>query len=257
VRRGALLIGLGYALHAPLFATDTSAGALLRTATVVDVLHTLGLSLFLLEGTLLALRSARASAWLWALCSVALLALAPVAARVAPDGPLLPLLNYVSPRAGSVFPLVPWMAHVLAGAALAPWLLSASPHTRVRRFALSSVLLIGLGAALTAAGFGLPGTHVTRLGAVLGLAALLSALEPATANLPAWAWRLAGETLFIYALHIVLVYGSGPSLRTLWGQSLPWLPAAGIALGMVVLSAGAALGYPRLLRGLARGALAG
>ena len=257
LRRGALLIAIGYALHLPLFAAEADAAALLRTAAVVDVLQTLGVSLWLLEGTLLLLRSARAAGLVWAASGIVLLALAPFAAGVSPEGPLLPLLNYVSPRAGSVFPLVPWMAHVLLGAALAPWLLAASPRARSARFALAAALLFALGAIVTHAGWALPGLHVTRLGAVLAVGAVLSAFEQAAEGLPAWAWRLSGETLFIYALHIVLVYGSGPSLRSLVGHALPWLPALGVALGMVLLSAASALAYPRLTRGLARGAEAG
>ena len=252
-----MLIGLGYALHAPLFPGGMGLDQALRGALVVDVLQTIGVALWLLEATVLLLRSARASAFLWAALGLLALGLAPLAARVSPDGPLRPLLNFVTPLGGSVFPLLPWIGHVLLGAALAPVLLVASPRARVVRFALTALALLAVGWLSGQVGALLAGAHLVRLGSVLLVGALLAALEGAAARLPAWAYSLAGETLFIYALHIVIAYGSGPSLRTLIGPSLPLVPALGVAAAMLLFSAAAALAYPRLLRGLARGAEAG
>ena len=47
--------------------------------------------------------------------AVAAIALAPIAADVPAAGPLRPLLAYVTPQAGSLFPLAPWSGHVFFG----------------------------------------------------------------------------------------------------------------------------------------------
>ena len=260
LRRGALLIGLGYALHAPLGPSSGGLGGALHGALIVDVLQNMGVSLWLLEGTLLALRSARAARALWLVLAAGLLVGAPFAAGLSPDGPLRPLLNFITPLGGSLFPLLPWTAHVLLGAALAPWLLAPdAPDARTRgtRFALAAAGLWALSWLVGEAGLALPAMHLQRLAAVLGVGAGLVALEPLLARAPAWIWRLSGETLVIYVLHILLAYASGASLRVWIGHVLPPLAAAGMALSMLLLCAAAALAYPRLLRGLARPVEAG
>lgn len=255
--RGALLLGIGYALHAPIVLTSVPLEEALRLAVIVDVLHAIGVALWVLELTVLVARSAALSAVVWAVLAVAALAIAPFTAQLSPEGPLRPLLNFVTPLGGSIFPLVPWTAHVLLGAALAPWLLVADARRRVWRFAIAALALLCVGALARTAEWTLPAAHLSRAGAVLAVGAGLAALEPVALRLPSWAWRLSGETLFIYVVHIALVYGSGLSLRTLVGQTLPLVPALGVALLMVVFSATTALAYPRLVRGLARRAEAG
>jgi hypothetical protein len=218
----------------------------------------MGMCLWLLEGTLLALRSASAARAVWVGLALALLALTPVSAGLAPDGALRPLLNFVTPRGGSLFPLLPWAAHVLLGAALAPWLLASDARTRGLRFALASAMLWPCAWLVGHAGLALPAMHLQRLAAVLLVGSVLVALERwASARLPAWAWRLSGETLFVYVLHIVLVYGSGASLLAWIGHALPPLAAVSVAAAMLLFCGLGALNYPRLTRGLARPAEAG
>jgi uncharacterized membrane protein len=256
-RRGGLLIGIGYVLHAPIFALGSGLDAALHVATVVDVLQTIGVCLCLLEGTLLVLRSGRAAALCWAALACAVLAASPFAAQVVPEGPLRPLLQFVSPLGGSIFPLLPWAAHVLLGAALAPLLLAGDARQRTLRFALGALAFLVFAALVRSGGWTLASVHLDRLGAVLVVGTVLAALEPLAGQLPSWAWRLSGETLFIYVVHILIAYGSGPSLRTLVGPTLSLAPALGVALLVLVFTAVSALAYPRLLRGLARGAEAG
>jgi hypothetical protein len=93
--------------------------------------------------------------------------------------------------------------------------------------------------------------QLARLGWVLIAGAGLEALEPYTRAWPEWVWRLSSETLFIYALHVVLVYGQGIGLSALIGPQLPVGLALLSAAGMIALSFGAALGYRRALPTLA------
>jgi hypothetical protein len=187
-----------------------------------------------------------------ALIGALLLAGAPIAQRLEP-GAWLPLLGYLTPRGGSLFPLLPWGGHMLLGAALARVLLGGG-----RRAApwLAAALLIGVSHALPAATAPIP-DHLSRLGFVLVALALLAALEPAARVLPAQAWELSGETLFIYVFHVLLAYGSGAGLAALVGQRLAALPSVLLAAAVIALSFAGALGYRRLLAGLARSTATG
>ncbi|MGD8858388.1 MAG: heparan-alpha-glucosaminide N-acetyltransferase domain-containing protein [Myxococcales bacterium] len=251
-RRAGTLILTGYALHFPLpalFTDDPVArSAALTEAVIADVLQCIGLTLALLELLAVWLRDARRVAWVSGALGVALLGVAPLVSTLDPAGPLRPLLNYVTPAGGSIFPLVPWAAHMLIGAALAPWLLSGR---RSARFLAVAGGLLALGWGAESAGVAPWAVHLSRLGWVsLGCAGLDGASE-AGRRLPSWVLGLAGETLVIYVLHIVLAYGQGVGLADQVGRRLgPWA-ASGLAVAMLLTSAGAAVLYRRMASGLA------
>jgi uncharacterized membrane protein len=249
-RRAGYLLALGYALHAPvalLWGQDPRAAW--NEAVIVDVLQCIGGSLLLLELLALGLRSAPALRVVCALLAPACLLLSPLAGRLDASGPLRPVLNYLTPSGGSVFPLLPWMAHVLLGVLLAPWLLA--PGRRAQRWLVCGLAGVMLAGVATAAGAPVAGMQLSRLGWVLVGGAGLELLEPYTRAWPEWVWRLSSETLFIYALHVVLVYGQGVGLSQLIGPTLPPGLALLAAVWMIALSFGAALGYRRALPTLA------
>lgn len=256
LRRATMLVLLGYALHLPLglvFARDAaSAGELMRQALAVDVLQCIGVCLALLEGLALLLPSARAVEISCGAIGALLLIASPLVQQLDP-GACFPLLAYLTPRGGSLFPLLPWGGHMLLGAAFAGMLLGRG---RRGRLWLAAALLIALSRLLPASAAPLP-DHLSRLGFVLAALALLAALEPAARRLPAQAWALSGETLFIYAFHVLLVYGSGVGLAAVVGQRLSALPSVLLAAAMIALSFGGALTYRRLLAGLARSTATG
>jgi uncharacterized membrane protein len=259
-RRAGMLVLLGYALHFDFFGAVSGSGlrAALDGALIVDVLQCIGVSLALLETLALLLPTRRAVELACCALGALLLALSPWFAALDPRGPLLPLLQYLTPRGGSLFPLLPWAAHVLLGAGLGSLLLGArSADARGVRLLLTAAALLGLSILVDQLGVHLPADHLRRAGCVLGAAALLTRLERRAANWPAWTRRLAGETLFLYAFHVLLVYGQGVGLGALIGARLAPLPAALLAAAVIGLSTGLALSYQRTLAGLARSAATG
>jgi hypothetical protein len=251
-RRAGTLILIGYMLHFPLPALLSGdplvRSAALTEAVIADVLQCIGLTLALLELLAVSLGDARRVAWLSGILGAGVLALTPLTAALDPAGPLRPVLNYVTPAGGSIFPLVPWAAHMLLGAALAPWLLSGR---RAARFVAVGVALLSVGWGAEHAGVQPWAVHLSRLGWVSLGCAGLEALAEAGRRLPPWVLGLAGETLFIYVLHIVLAYGHGLGLADRVGHRLgPWA-AAGLAAGMLLLSGAAAVLYRRAASGLA------
>jgi acyltransferase len=250
-RRATLLIVLGYALHVPLalmFVHDAGlARALVHQAFAVDVLQCIGVCLALLEALTLLLPNARAVEISCAVLGTLWLLASPLARQLDP-GAWFPLLGYFSARAGSLFPLLPWGAHILLGAAFARVLLA--PGKRMRLWA-AALLVIAVSHALPAAAAPIP-DHLSRLGFVLVALALLGSLERAARVMPARAWALSAETLFIYAFHVLLVYGQGIGVAALVGRRLAPAPSVLLAAAVIALSFAGALGYRRLGAGLAR-----
>jgi hypothetical protein len=244
-------------LHLPIAslteADSLTASAAFAAAAIVDVLQCIGVCLAVLEGLALILPSRGSIEISCCALGVAVLALAPLCANIDPSGPLRPLANYLTARGGSLFPLFPWAAHALLGAGLGRLLLSAEgERARGVHLLAAALALLGAGLAVSAWGAPLPADHLGRLGWVFAFAALLTRLEPAARSWPAWTRRLAGETLFIYAFHVLLVYGHGVGLAAVVGERLSPLSAALLASVVMALSAACALGYERAWAGLAR-----
>jgi uncharacterized membrane protein len=251
IRRAGMLIALGYLLHAPVPALTGASAApsgLLEEAVVVDILQCIGVSVLVLELVTLGLRNVRGVRAVCAVAALAVLGLASLTLGQEASGSLRPLLNYVSSRGGSPFPLLPWAAHVLLGVALGPWLLR--PGGRAVRFAGSAAALLGLGVLASVIGLEPAGAQVQRLGFVLLVCAGLSLLEHL--RWPTWLLAIAGETLFIYVLHVLVVYARGIGLQSLFPDGLSLGPALGVTLLVLALSFGLAAPFRELSDRLAR-----
>jgi uncharacterized membrane protein len=246
-RRALRLIGLGYLMHAPLGAlVGAPLAETLRASLAVDVLHCIGASLLSLE--LLALLFARPVTRAWVAGSLGLVAfwLAPSTRAWVFPAHLLPLGNYLTSAHGSLFPLLPWAGYVWLGFAIGS--LTFGGAARVARslsafggaaLALSALCQLGLLPA-PAAGASGPAFSLVKLACVLLLAAALAHALRNVRQLPRWLAALAGETLFLYLSHVLILYadqvGLEPRLRDRHGPWFGLLLAAGLLL---VCSAGA------------------
>lgn len=242
-RRALLLIALGYAMRAPvalLFGAQLDAGAraaLWARFAVVDVLQCIGVTLLLLDALVAFVPEARRRGVVLGLLSGLLFALGPLATQLDPAGPLRPVLAFATSNGGSLFPLVPWAAHALLGAALGPLYFARD----VPRLSALGVGLITVGALFVAWHPALG--QLARIGCVLVASAALLALEPSLARVPRWLLALAPHSLLIYLLHVMLAYGEGFGLKDLVGHSLGPLASIGVAAVMLFGCAGVALAY--------------
>lgn len=243
LRRAAMLIGLGYLLHAPIGALFGDATAW-DQAAIVDVLQCIGVTLLVLEWLASFTRlGARTIAWIAAALALFAWAIAPSLAGVEPVGPAAPLLHYVTREGGSLFPIAPWSAYFFGGVAIG---MVACPDgartprrvTARRLFAIGGLLLA---AAALARGWDAPSAlGLVRLGAISAIAGLLVIASLSVARLPRRLEVLAGETLVIYVGHLVVVYGAGIGLSRVIGPTLG--PALAGALALVMVGASALLG---------------
>jgi acyltransferase len=235
VRRFALFILLGYALHFPVgrfvdltYATPER----WRSFLAVDVLQLIGMTFISVQILVMLTRSRRAFGWTSFALAVLIILLTPFFWGVDWTARLpLPIAAYLAPSAGSQFPLFPWSAYVLLGAALGQWYLRWGT-TRLDWYANVALFAPGLGLMTvaflvdwllgTAAWESVPNQVALRMGASLMLLAVIARASQRITRLPHIFGAVAQETLLIYFVHLCIVYGSvwNRGLAQVYGPTL-------------------------------------
>jgi hypothetical protein len=251
-RRAVRLIALGYALHLPVAHwIDADAYVQLaawRAFVAVDVLQCIGVSLLVLEVLAWACRSPARLGVVSCLVGVVLLALAPALSSLPEAVRPAFVANYFTSNQGSLFPLVPWAAHLFLGVACAAWLAVPLRMHEVLRLVLSAAVFGALALALGGSA-SLIADHLGRLSQVLLVCAALAQLTRHSRRVPTLVRRFGGESLFLYVFHVLVVYGAGVGLSDRIGPSLGLGPALAWTVAVLVATFGLALVYRRLLPG--------
>jgi uncharacterized membrane protein len=248
LRRAALLLLLGYILKWNFIWLIWSRRFYPSNFTV-DVFQILGLSLLVAIALVVLCRSLRLP------LPLAFAALAMTAFLAAPDirahdWSALPvfLQNYLVRTHGSTFTLFPWIGYALSGG-VAGWALHTRPGLSNSRWTPVLLLLAGLamhfqlddavGAfqAWTGSGplallSGLTGP-LWRLGHVFIVLAVFIWIVRSAGTIPPLVTRIGRETLTIYSVHYVVLYGTwfGVGIATLGrGTWPPWAVVIGAAI---------------------------
>lgn len=282
LRRFLLLVLLGYGLHFPVprfVLLPTATDAQWRALVGVDVLQLIGVTLIGVQLLVMVARSRRvftglalglaagvvlATPWAWS---------TDWATRLPP-----PLAAYLTPAAGSLFPLVPWSGFLLLGAALGQ-LYARWDRDHLTRYA--NLMLLIPGGVLLAAGYAervtggnwfagpggfVPAQFLIRSGACLLMLGALAHASRRITHLPHVFSAMAQETLVIYFVHLCLVYGSvwNPGLYQAFGRTLDPGAVLVVVVGLVAAMAGLAWYWngfkhvrPRAARWVSLAALAG
>jgi len=251
-RRLLFVLGVGYFLHLPYFSLGKTLAAAspaeMAALFACDALQVIAVTQLLV----IVLQWLAGPRWplAGAILGLLILVLGPFvwASRVSASLPA-PLGAYLDQRSGSIFPVFPFSVFVLAGTLAGSTLGRQELGVRHRR-----ALVAGLG--LLVLGFGLipllegrigfwgvsPAYVLIRLG---GLLLLLLLVESASRRpLPGVAalGLLGHETLLVYVLHLVLLFGGifGPGLLAPWQGRLSFAGAfATVGLMIPVLLAAA------------------
>lgn len=246
-------VALGYALHWPVrdwLDWRTISDVSWQRFIQVDVLQLLGIGLITLQVLRWALPSTHAFRVAAGAAGLGIAATTPLVASVDWTG-LLPaaLASYVWQGPGTLFPIFPWMAYLLAGAALAGVAPTGHGHPRHRfvRLATGGTLLVAVGWAAEL--FGpqwlreldywrtSPLLVCVRLGAVLLVLALSAAVPPLPTRWARGVRIFAERSLLVYVLHVVLVYGSVYSfgLRRYFGATMTPMGVAVTTAALVLV----------------------
>lgn len=219
LRRLALVLFWGYALHFPVFVygslTSLSAEQW-STGLQIDVLHTIVFSSLLAVAAFFIVRNSRR-------ISVAMTLAAVLVSCTT-------VLFYTHP-ASSPFPIFPWSAYLFAGIGVVGWFMQSTNKNR------SATILIIIGMVVPALVFLIkdapftspwselwwqtsPGSQLFRLS---GIAVAFGALFKLENRLPSTSTGrllqfMGQESLFLYVSHLLLVYSWGPTItRALFG----------------------------------------
>jgi uncharacterized membrane protein len=231
LRRFALFIVLGYALHFPAGTVAALAGISperWQSFLAVDVLQQIGAMFIVIQALVMLTRSRRVFMVTAFVVAVLIIALTPaVWRRDWTDVLPLALAAYLSPTHGSQFPLFPFGASVLIGAA-AGQLYARWGAAHLGSFA--NIVLLGCGAVLTVAGLaarasgadvfgpgeasGIPGEFMLRTGVSFVILGIIAHLSRRITRLPHVFGAVAQESLLVYFAHLCIVYGS------VWNQGL-------------------------------------
>jgi hypothetical protein len=223
----------------------------------VDVLHCVAASILLLQGIAYLTRTPRLFArTVTAVTGVVVLA-TPFVWSV-DFGPILspafsPYFNQAQP---SIFPIFPFAGFMLAGAVTGHYFLVAQQKAEGRAF-FAGVLKLAVIAAACGVVFDLfplslypphdywkvsPNFFLLRLSAVLVVTTAFFFLQRLPSALESPVLALGQSSLMVYAVHLVVVYGSAANLGLMQviGKTLPYYVAASVGIvvlvGMVLLT---------------------
>jgi hypothetical protein len=282
IRRFALFLLLGYAIHFPVpqFSQLVSmSDEQWRSFFQVDVLQLIGATFLIVQALVFVTKKRQTFAIVvFALAGVVLALTHPIWGvdwwQVLPGW----LAAYMSPARGSLFPLFPWATYVFFGAGLGQIYVSWGA-ARLSSFTVFALFVPGL--LLSALGWGLSAVEgapwgpdawgfmpiqlAIRIGACLIILAAIARASQHLTRLPRVFAAMAQETLPIYFVHLCIVYGS------IWNSGLAvWYagqlaPVGTLLCVLLLLAAMAAFGWswhwlkharPRLARWIMAGVAA-
>lgn len=256
IKRFFLLLGLGYLLRYPtpwiVYFKDISERQW-QTFFTVDVLHLIGFSiLFAIGLAFVAERYKIRDSIVFSTAAFLFFVLSPFFAKINWTAFLpVPIAGYFYYGTGSLFPLFPWAGFLIAGAALGSYL-AKNPNIfkskqfsyRLLGFGSMFILLSIVGNTIEVALYGgstfwttSPNLILFRLGIVLLLNSAVSYVAIRLDNIPALLIQIGRNTLPIYVVHLVILYGSPWTLgfSSILAQSLNVWSTVGAALLMLSL----------------------
>ena len=244
LRRFAFFVILGYSMRIPvrslLHDLPAAGPDAWQSFLQFDVLQTIGFTLIALQLLVLILRTPRRLAMVTGTLGLVIAFTAPLAWN-SPFVNSLPLFMKSSliGTTGSLFPLLPWSAYVLLGATFGNLYVTVgqSDPSLLRKAIPFGLLLLAAGIGLERVSLSIygqasfwpttPHLFVARIGfvtAVLGLATFVERFLPVS---PRTVQSLAEESLLVYFVHVVLLYGSrwNPGAKQYLGSTMSFAHA--------------------------------
>lgn len=252
IKRFLMLVFIGYMLRYPtakiFFFSDVRPDQW-QTFFTVDVLHLIGFSLLFIVGLYWVVEKFKSNGILIFIIAACLFFTAPILfeniqwTNFLP----LPLANYFYKGAGSFFPLFPWSGFVITGGILGLYLSNNptvfknakfSKNLLMIAFSLLIVSFTGLGIELLwndAKYFWTvsPNLIIMRLGIVILLTSIISYYSLRLKAIPRIIILLGQNTLLIYVVHLIILYGSAwsPGLQLVFYQKFDiWLTLLSIII---------------------------
>jgi hypothetical protein len=249
------LLLLGYGLHFPLellFDPSNVAPEHLSIFFMVDALHVISLSLFIILVIALLSKKVGTLYRSYAIAAILSLAIAPIIEPVRWEHFLHPLFySYLTFRSGSFFTLFPFSAYLFAGASFGAASIAVPVEARARLLTNGFLKASFVSLALFFVFFpvqlrfispyvdywrALPAINLLRFGIVGLVASLVGYLSLKIRRFPKILPALGRNSLTIYVVHLMIVYGSPINLGLTQLISDGTNPALAILLAAGVIS---------------------
>lgn len=256
LKRFLLLVGLAYFLRYPtpyIFDFYNVSASQWQTFFQVDVLHLIGFGILFLIGLLyLAEKFNLRDVLVFSTAAFVAFSLYPLFSKIDWVKFLpLPIAGYLYQGTGSLFPLIPWIGFIFAGAVLGSYLAHNSEVFTTKRFSLNLLYMAFLFIAISLIGNTLelaiykqsnfwttsPNLIFFRLGIVLLLNSGMSYLAIMVKKVPPIIFHIGRNTLPIYVVHLIILYGSAwtMGLWSIFAKSFSVWSTIGAAILMISL----------------------
>jgi uncharacterized membrane protein len=267
IRRAFLLIFLGYLLRYPTWKVVDFSDVTTekwQQFFAIDVLQLIGFSLLILLVILFITQKLKLNYTTTFILGASFVFLASPFIETITWDSFLPvtIAAYFYSGSGSLFPLFPWMGYVISGGVLGSYLAQNPMVFKTSRFSLI-LAIYGTAFTLTALLSDLilktyqiqiidpqaePNTILFRMGFVLMLTAVVSYISLKVNKIPQLLILAGRNTLLIYVVHLVILYGSAwsPGLDILWGYSFSGWQSFYAALIMILLMTFMVMGIHKL-----------
>jgi uncharacterized membrane protein len=254
LRRFAFFILLGYSMRIPVHSLTRE----LRSAgpdawqwfLQFDVLQTIGCTLIALQLLVLILRTPRRLAIAGGLLAAGIACTAPLAWNSYLLNSLpLAVKSALIGTTGSLFPLLPWSAYIFLGATCGVVYITVgqSNPARLRQAIPFGLLLFAASMSLERVSLHIygaanywpttPHLFIARVGFVISLLGLATFVERSLPIAPRTVQSLAEESLLVYFVHVVVLYGScwNPGLKQFVGGTMGLPHALPLAILLITL----------------------
>ncbi len=270
IRRLLFVIGLGYMLHLPKFNFEQILEASERswqTFFQADVLQCIAVSLLIIQGILLLLRTEQRLYWTLLTLTVAIAFVSPIVWAIDWRKHLpLPIAGYMNGMHFPDFPgfpLFPWAGFIFAGAVVGYLFVEAKQkgnETRFFKIVLWFAPLVMVVSALIEPialstyaqydyGLSSPSFFLLRLGIVMILCAGMFYYEKWKTVSPKSFVTLVGrESLIVYSVHLLLIYGNFASFNFVKRVNHTFGYTEGLfgTIALIAVMIGLALGWERV-----------
>jgi uncharacterized membrane protein len=261
-----MIMAIGYVLHIPKFSwshlMQVAEAPAWRSFLQVDVLQCIAVSLLGMLGLVFILRTERRVVVATALLAVFVVFASPLVRNVEWTAMLpLSVAAYLTTSTGSLFPLFPWSAYLLAGV-LAGYLFLQRQQEALRWFLRAALGAFALSFVLDPVfsriypvydyWHGSPSFFLLRLGLVLLLLTAMRWYEQSHGvKASSWVTLIGRESLIVYVAHLTLIFGDfGPfNFQKMINRSLDYSHVLVVSAGLIVLMALLALFWSRLKKG--------
>ncbi len=258
IKRGFLLIGIGYLLRYPTWTIFDFSGVgetSWKIFQAVDVLHLIGVSLLLLILILYFAEKAKLSDTLFFTVAACVIFFSASFIYKVDWQSFFPqfIASYFYTKTGSLFPVFPWAGYVIAGGVLGSYLAKNPLVFKTKKFSLllavfgivfmlislSSELILNFLSVTVTNRQADPGVIVFRVGFVLILNAMVSFIALKVEKIPQLLILVGRNTLLIYVVHLIILYGSAwnVGLNFYWGKSFSgWLSLLAAILMITIMT---------------------